>query len=1385
MKRLLQRYAACALLFALLLPTGGKAAAAETHTVSKYIHTRNYTVANGLSSNHVYGIVQDSDGFIWFGTNNGLCRFDGRGFRSYTHSENDSTSISSNNIRRLMIDSRGLIWISLDNGVDIFDTATDRFRHFDVRTDDGVGIEGQTIEIIEDSDGEIWISTVNSGIFRYNPDSGLLTSYRHDPDDEYSLSQDYVSILYQSKDGTIWVGTYSEGLCAFAKRDGRFTRYRKGDGGGSGLSSDSIDAITEDSYGNLWIGTVNNGLDRFDRNAGTFTNFGPQSFDHHLLRIHLLAETAPGVLLACSENGAMRFRISELGITPFTDEKTNFTGYDSSTYSFLKDRDGNFWFGTLNNGVKFYPAADNFTCYIINDGNDSNSSSDIYSVCMLSEGRYLLGTRNNNLLLFNERRGTISTYRGSRYADGSGSNIMALLVDDGRLWVSSFQRGLEAVDLKSGRSRYYFTDPTDPSSRVFELYRSNEGRIWAGTATGLYCYERAEDRFVKRGPDTRITAITEDLDGVMWIGTAADGLFCYNARTRESKHYMYDPDDKNSLIRDNIITLAVDRNNRLWIGTSGYGICRYDSDNDRFVRYDRLPLPSLLISKIIPDEDALWITTDNGLAVFFPETGSLRWFTRGDGLCEDQFVNNVGLHTPDGRIMICGISSICLYNPHDILEHGSARPAVITDFRIDNRSIRPDASQPDSPLKAPIERTDHITLHPWQNAIGFDFSTLSYPLPSNIRYRYRLDGLDDKWHATDSRNASVSYNNLAPGKYRFRVQAGSGENNWDTAETALSIEIMPPFLRSKTAWAIYAVLIVAIIGLTVMLLLRHSEKRHREKIEQIRRENEHKLYNQRLNFFTNMAHEIRTPLSLIIGPLEYVMKSRQMNDRYGDYLSVIERNYHRLHTLVNQLLDFRKVDSSTYSLSYDVCDAGAVARELVGMFRPAAEQHGIRITEHVPDKGPRIVTDREALTKIISNLLSNAVKFARSEIVISIEGSASGISIEVEDDGPGIPADEREKIFDAFYQASNNDVKEGRGGVGIGLHMCRTYISLMHGTISASTRHDGASGALFSIFIPHPVSEAAREIEERARLEEAGDSSAQDPKTIEGSDMEADTSETPDTATDADAEQTPSARSRSVLVVDDNAEILDFLTRILGDEWFVLSSTSGAQALELLRNNDPDIIVSDVMMEGIDGIELCRRIKNDINTSHIPVILLTARTDTGTKIAGLECGADAYIEKPFSPEHLKAQITNLLNKRDEIRRHYANAPMSEFRTMSHNRLDEEFIGKCRTAIIAHMSDPELSVDMLARELAMSRTSVFKKLKAVTGMTPNDFMKLIRLKEASRLLAEGRYRITEIGFIVGFSSSSYFAKCFAKQFGVLPTEFIKNLDRRPGQKDGTE
>ena len=523
------------------------------------------------------------------------------------------------------------------------------------------------------------------------------------------------------------------------------------------------------------------------------------------------------------------------------------------------------------------------------------------------------------------------------------------------------------------------------------------------------------------------------------------------------------------------------------------------------------------------------------------------------------------------------------------------------------------------------------------------------------------------------------------------------------------------------------------------------------------REKEKELYNSKIEFFTNIAHEIRTPLILIIGPLDHLMKTTDINDKYGDYLNIIEHNYKRLYTLVNQLLDFRKVDSGVLEFAYHKYNLKELVKKTYTVFELSIKQKNLQIdTSGIADNF-EITTDEESFIKIMSNLISNAIKYAKKTICVSAERQNNSIIITVTDDGPGIEENEKKKIFEAFYQIKRNSDSQ-TPGIGIGLHIANTVAQMMDGIITVDNRKDGVKGVCFTVSLP---------IVEIKETEERSNSAAENEERVEDN-----TEIIKDEKIGDETEEAVS--KKKVVIIDDNPDILDFLDKVLSSKYFIITAGSGEEGLALLESNKPDIVVSDVMMEGIDGFEVCKRIKRNINISHIPVILLTAKTDTESKVEGLEAGADAYIEKPFAASHLIAQIDNLLKKKEEYQRAFASNPLSEVHAVSQNKLDEEFIEQCTKIILDNLDNTEFSINSLAQELNMSRTSVFTKIKGIMGMTPNDFIKVTKLKTAAKLLAEGKYRISEITYIVGFSSSSYFAKCFQKQFGILPTDFVKQI-----------
>lgn len=1318
-----------------------------------------YTMDDGLAANRVYSILQDSCGFIWFGTDDGLSRFDGIRFKNYYLSKYiDATT--SNSVKKILIDHRGRMWIGLDSGIAIYDSKTDTFKPFNAKTETGETIQSYVTDIVEDNEGTIWIATNGQGLYRFSPYNEVkLKVYRNIPGKTDCIPQDIIMALQLDSKQNLWIGTYSEGLCRYDKKTNQFKTYQKGKTPQS-LSDNSIQSIFEDSHGNLWIGTFQNGLDLFNPATETFTNFQDKSANNLLYHIHDIKEYHPGELLIASDNGVGIFKAEKGEIISSNDPQLKIrTGVNKFIYTMYIDKEESLWLGSYFDGIKFYSSfQNNFEYYSCSPTPDSPIGKVVNVIREDKDNNYWIGTDDNGIFRFSAKTQAITPFRSAADIGSTYYCIHDLLLDGDKLYAATYERGLEVFDLKTGKVETFLHNPDDktsiPSSRVFELYKASNGRIYIGTSNGICYYDTSRKAFVKIASfNGRVSSIIEDHNGIIWIGTSTSGLLAYNIKTQKIESYQHTTDPK-SITKNVITTLAVDSRKNLWIGTHGQGLCKYNEATNDFTRYDNLELPNQVITSIIPKGDALWIATNKGLVVYNPDTKYLKVYSKSNGLYNEQFTPDSGMEASDGKLFLGSTNGFCFFSPQNLRENAYNPPVILTGMTILGKEIS--VNTENSPLKQAIGYTQELTLEHDQSMIGFDFAALSYIAPKENYYQYMLEGLDNEWQFTEGNTNHLSYANLPAGEYTLRIKGTNSDKIWSSNEIRLKIKVLPPFFQSKTAFLLYAICFAIIVFMSVRYYIKRSEKKQHERIRSLNDEKEKELYNSKIEFFTNIAHEIRTPLSLIIGPLEYLMKTASINNVYGEYLGIIEQNYKRLYVLVNQLLDFRKVDSGAYKLSYDSYQVKEVIAKVTGIFELTAKQKEITIDTSSINEEMVMITDEEALIKIVSNLVSNAMKYAKNSIEITTCENDSEVILTITDDGIGITDTEKSKIFDAFYQVKSN--KEiNKLGIGIGLHMTRSLVQLMNGKIVANDREDGKNGVAISVYLPKimPINEklqTTRKIEDMVLSDSAIEETINEEATNE-----------------------PMKKQYAVMVVDDNPEILDFLSKILSEEYFVISALSGEEAVQILEKNNIDLVISDVMMEDMNGFELCAKIKNNINISHIPVILLTAKTDTESKIQGLEAGADAYIDKPFSPFHLKAQLRNLFKKREQIQQTYASTPLSDIRSAVHNRLDEEFMDKCTEIILNNIENPEFSVNTLAQQLGMSRTSVFTKIKGIIDMTPNDFIKVTRLKKACQMMVEGEYRITEIGFLVGFSSSSYFAKCFQKQFGMLPTDFIKNID----------
>ena len=756
-------------------------------------------------------------------------------------------------------------------------------------------------------------------------------------------------------------------------------------------------------------------------------------------------------------------------------------------------------------------------------------------------------------------------------------------------------------------------------------------------------------------------------------------------------------------------------------------------------------LPNDVVYQIVEDKEGfLWLTTNNGLVCFQPTTGMMKVYTTSNGLLGDQFNYRSSFETEDGTIYLGSIDGFIAFNPKNFSENKFLPSIVITDFFLFGKEVY--AGEPGSPLEKSITFSDQLVLQSNQNSFSFRVAALDFQAPKTSRIMYKLEGFDTDW-LTVGESPIVTYSNLRYGDYTFRVKVANSDGVWSDDEVILEVHILPPFYLSIWAYCVYALLIIGCSLYTVMYFKRRSNNKHRRQMEKFEQEKEREVYHAKIDFFTNVAHEIRTPLTLIKGPLENIILKKQVDAETREDLNVMKQNTERLLNLTNQLLDFRKTESQGFRLNFAKCNVTEVLKETHVRFTSLAKQKGLEFTLQVPEKDFYAHVNREAFTKIISNLLNNGVKYAESYVHISLEvpeaDDNNSFRIRTENDGVIIPNEMKEEIFKPFVRFNEKEDGKVTTGTGIGLALSRSLAELHQGTLAMGA---GEENNTFCLTLPivqdmtitlTPEPEAG--IDKMSEIP-AGEAEKKDNRP-------------------------------TVLVVEDNPDMLAFVVRQLSKEYAVLTATNGEEALQVLDGNYVNLVVSDVVMPVMDGFELCKTIKSDLNYSHIPVILLTAKTNIQSKIEGMELGADAYLEKPFSVEYLQACASSLIQNREKLRKAFAQSPFVAANTMALTKADEDFIKKLNEVIQVNYSNPEFSMDDMADSLNMSRSNFYRKIKGVLDLSPNEYLRLERLKKAAQLLKEGENRVNEICYMVGFNSPSYFAKCFQKQFGVLPKDFV--------------
>lgn len=904
-------------------------------------------------------------------------------------------------------------------------------------------------------------------------------------------------------------------------------------------------------------------------------------------------------------------------------------------------------------------------------------------------------------------------------------------------------KGLDVVDLKTFRVRNY-TESSSPGSisdnNVFAIEKDRSGTYWIGTIVGLNKFDLRTETFSRVdevGTHAFIYDIMEDSRGLIWVATYNTGLFVYNPRSETWRHYENIPGDPTSLGYDKTISLTEDSKGAIWIATEGGGVSVYDPSTDRFRTYTLLDgLPNNVVHKVLEDaEGRMWISTNNGLAQLDRSTGEFSVYTHDEGLVGNQFNYKSGIKGSDGSLYFGAIQGFVGFDPLRKFAIRVAPPVVITRFNLFNKEIRP--SGKNSLLGCSVSYSPEIELTNDQSTFSIEFAALSYNASEMNRYAYRLEGYDKEWNYISS-NQRASYANVPYGRYLFRVKGANSNGLWNHEGASLSIRIKPPFRASTVGILLEVLLGLSLIGTLLAIYRKRTIFKRQRMIEKMRSEEKIALQKAKLSFLTNITHEIRTPLSLIKAPFEQIAKIKIGDADITENLEIMGSNISRLLNLTNELLDFFKVESQGFRLHPTITDIGALLNNTLTGFRQVFRDNELDVSLHLPENPMIICVDPEILIKIFTNLISNAAKFAAGRITIELEMNAPDpgfFRFSISNDGTTIDPANRENVFKAFFQEKKAGIQIGTG---LGLPLVRQLVEL----------HGGR------IYIDPRVTEETRFVVEIPQAEKA---TAKEPQQTM-------------------AEYDPEAKSSGlihILIADDESAMRNFLHKQLSKRYRVTACANGAEVLEVLQREPADLVITDLVMPGIDGLQLCGILKTKVEYSHIPIIALTAKTDLESKIEGLNLGIDAYIEKPFSMEHIYSRIENLLSKISRMRELFRNNPdIPAVCSIARNSVDEKFLRRINDIVLEHIEDENFSIDHLAEMLNISRSNLYRKIKTISHMSPNEFIRLCRLKRAAELLNQNDYRINEICYLTGFNSPSYFAKCFQRQFGVSPKDYIK-------------
>jgi ligand-binding sensor domain-containing protein/signal transduction histidine kinase/DNA-binding response OmpR family regulator len=1319
---------------------------------------------NGLSESFVTCILKDKYGFLWFGTGDGLNKYDGYKFKVFRNKPDDSKTIPYNTIMCLFEDKAGELWIGTSGGVAKYNRNDDSFTSYG----------GGTINsIFESSDGTLWAGTFQ-GLKVLDRKSQKTISARY-MDNQFSYIDNFeTSHIYEDSRGNLWIGT-ANGLFLYNSKQRKIQNieyYQNQNPDGKRW----VISIIEDRFGVFWVG-AENGLHAFSyKNDSLLTRRNdikiPEILSGRIASIMCLNKD--GTLWVGKESGLILFDPSDGTATNFQkkahDEQS--LSHNSIRSLYLDDQEI-LWVGTFGGGVNKYDKNQFlFGKYQIYSSENPNLISNV--VTSFEEdpsGNIWVGTDGGGLFLWETANNRfIPFYPESQTHYFPSYTIMTLKLSRNKkcLWVGTYDHGLIELNIKTGSVRLFNTENKKLNDNfVTSILEDRNGKLWIGTNNeGVTVIDPSNgeienfqtEQKVNGLNNNTIRAFSEDAEGRIWIGTFG-GLNIYNPSTKSFSYLT----DGNSNVSNIIYSIFKDSKDNIWVGSRGGGLYLFDGRTKKFTAFSEAKgLASNIVNSIVEDARSnLWISTSRGISRFNPDNRTFKNYTREDGLQSNEFVRGAGYITKTGRVFLGSIDGFNAFYPEGGRINSNIPNVVITDFQLSNKSLPAEMYNPQ--LKPNSNTSSEITLAYDQSVFSIEFAALSFTVPEKNQYAYMLEGFDKDWNYVGYEH-KATYTNLDPGEYIFRVIASNNDEVWNKEGASLKIIINPPFWKTGFAYMLYLLIITGILYYIYRQIKARERLKNEIIFQKLTVEKNEELNRMKLNFFTNISHELRTPLSLIMDPIRKIVNEEVTVAKAKNLSNLAFKNATRLSNLVNQLLDFRRFDGQ-YKLETQHINLIEVIKEICLSFEEKARERDLQFDLGFNTAFKDAWMDVDKLEKILTNLISNSFKFTPNggKIQVLVSGiigknGKRSLEIQVRDTGPGVPQGDKQKIFDLFFQVEGT-TRYDMESSGIGLSLARELVQLHGGEISEVGKQ--GEGAVFVLKLPLQKYVPTKELE------------------FSGTEMGKEESVT-NIPEESDSERTADHLPEApiILVVEDNLELREYISKEVLSEYHVEQAVNGVEGFEKAVALVPDLIISDIMMPDGNGLELCGKLKSDEKTSHIPVILLTAKQTDENKIEGYRKGADAYVSKPFNSALLNTQVENLLESRKRLRALFSKVETRHSAEASITDIDKGFLKKAEQIVLENLSNDQFDVDSFAAKLKMNRRQFYRKFKAISDQTPHEYIIIIRLRIALDLLLAGELNISEAGYHVGFSDPAHFTRAFTKVYGKSPRKYISDISKRP-------